>query len=116
MIEAKEEYADTPIDMINTTVLKIYELLEEVTKGDKCFRVNVDSYGLTRVDNGNGVGAMSGLGNAGNGGGSGGFGGAGGGNSGGTSQGGATGSYGGGTGVTSGRVSGSIDLGNWSYI
>ena len=75
MIEAKEEYADTPIDMINTTVLKIYELLEEVTKGDKCFRVNVDSYGLTRVDNGNGVGAMSGLGNAGAGGGAGGFGG-----------------------------------------
>ena len=57
--------------------LKIYELLEEVTKGDKCFRVNVDSYGLTRVDNGNGVGAMSGLGNAGSGGGAGGFGGAG---------------------------------------
>lgn len=116
MIEAKEEYENTPIDMINTTVLKIYELLEEVTKGDKCFRVNVDSYGLTRVDNGNGVGAMSGLGNAGAGGGAGGFGGAGGGNSGGTSQGGATGSYGGGTGVTSGRVSGSIDLGDWSHI
>lgn len=116
MIEAKEEYEDTPVDMINTTVLKIYELLEEVTKGDRCFRVNVDSYGLTRVDNGNGVGAMSGLGNAGSAAGSGGFGGAGGGNSGGTSQGGATGSYGGGTGITSGRVSGSIDLGDWSYI
>lgn len=51
MVEAKEENATTQIDMINTTVLKIYELLEDVTHGGGSLRVRVEGYGLTKAGN-----------------------------------------------------------------
>lgn len=62
MIEAKEEEEPNQIHMINNTVLKIYELLDDVTSGKSRFRVQVDGYGLTKAGgNGvqGGVGALS---------------------------------------------------------
>jgi hypothetical protein len=47
MIKAKEEEPANQVDVLNGTVLKIYELLDSVTKGDRTIRVRVDSYGLT---------------------------------------------------------------------
>jgi hypothetical protein len=47
MIKAKEEEPTNQIDTINTSVLKIYELLDDVAKGSKTLRVRVDNYGLT---------------------------------------------------------------------
>ena len=63
MIEAKEEAEATQIDFINTNVLKIYELLDEVTSGKRNFNVKVSGYGLTRTNYSNYlVGAQGGLG------------------------------------------------------
>lgn len=50
MIEAKEEAEATQIDFINANVLKIYELLDEVTTGKRNFTVKVANYGLTGLD------------------------------------------------------------------
>jgi DNA repair exonuclease SbcCD ATPase subunit len=47
MIEAKEEAEANQIDFINTNVLKIYELLDEVTSGKRSFSVKNIGYGLT---------------------------------------------------------------------
>lgn len=46
MVEAQEEASKTPVDEINTNVLKIYKLLEDVVSGKSNLRVRVDSYGL----------------------------------------------------------------------
>ena len=47
MIKAKEEEPANQVDMINSSVLKIYEILDDVAKGTKTLRVRVDNYGLT---------------------------------------------------------------------
>ena len=52
MIEAKEEEPDNQVDMLNTYVLKIYEILDQVASGSKSLRVRVDNYGLTGVNSG----------------------------------------------------------------
>lgn len=52
MIEAKEEEGASEIDVLNTTVLKIYELLDEVASGKSSFNVRVEGYGLTKAGNG----------------------------------------------------------------
>ena len=67
MIEAKEEAEATAIDYINTNVLKIYELLDEVTSGKRNFNVKVAGYGLTSLSGLNGAeasisGAQGGVG------------------------------------------------------
>ena len=49
MIEAKEEAEATQIDFINTNVLKIYELLDEVANGKRSLSVKVAGYGLTNL-------------------------------------------------------------------
>jgi hypothetical protein len=62
MIEAKEEAETNQIDTINTTVLKIYELLDGVTSGKSSFKVTVEGYGLTKAgSSGAGSGAMAGV-------------------------------------------------------
>ena len=63
MIEAKEEAEADEIDILNTTILKIYELLDDVAHGNSFFRVRVDDYGLTKASNGgNALGGVTGLG------------------------------------------------------
>jgi hypothetical protein len=47
MVEAMEEERAHQIDFINENVLKIYELLDEVTSGKRNFSVKVAGYGLT---------------------------------------------------------------------
>lgn len=112
MIKAKEEEPANQVDVLNGTVLKIYELLDSVTKGDRTIRVRVDSYGLTGTNHTNTSlnGSNSILGNGGNSATGGGFddGSASGNNGAGGSVGG--GSYGGAYGETSGS-SGSISSG-----
>lgn len=49
VIEAQENAEETQIDSINATVLKIYELLDEVASGKSSFNVKVEGYGLTRA-------------------------------------------------------------------
>lgn len=51
MIEAKEEAEATQFDIISMNVLKIYELLDEVTNGKRNFNVKVSGYGLTNLGN-----------------------------------------------------------------
>jgi hypothetical protein len=51
MVEAQENAEKNQVDEINATVLKIYQLLDDVVKGSSTLRVRVDSYGL--VDGGN---------------------------------------------------------------
>jgi hypothetical protein len=47
MIEAKEEAETNQVDVLNTYVLKIYEMLDEVASGKRSFNVKVANYGLT---------------------------------------------------------------------
>jgi len=47
MIKAKEEEPTNQVDMLNSSVVKIYEILDDVAKGTKTLRVRVDNYGLT---------------------------------------------------------------------
>lgn len=62
VIEAQENAEATQIDTINTTVLKIYELLDDVAHGNSYFRVKVESYGLTRAgSSSNAIGGVSAL-------------------------------------------------------
>ena len=62
MIEAKEEEENNQIDSINTTVLKIYELLDDVANGKSSLKVKVEGYGLTRAgSSGAGSAAMGGV-------------------------------------------------------
>ena len=49
VIEAKEEAGATQIDFINTNVLKIYELLDDVASGKRSLNVKVAGYGLTNL-------------------------------------------------------------------
>ena len=87
MIEAKESEEANQIDILNTTALKIYELLDDVANGDKSLRVKVDTYGLTKIASGSG--ALAGISGA------------------------STNGVDNGYGVNSGVVSGSVDLGGW---
>ena len=52
MIEAKEEAEATVYDMINTNVLKIYELLDAVANGKRSLNVKMEGYGLTSLGGG----------------------------------------------------------------
>lgn len=64
MIEAKEEEEANQVNILNTTVLKIYELLDDVAHGNGCFKVKVEGYGLTKassLSNMAGVDALAGI-------------------------------------------------------
>ena len=105
MVEAQEDAEATQIDSINTTVLKIYELLDDVAHGNSYFRVKVEGYGLTKAGSSSGslggVGALDNLTTSSNystsGSGSG---------SGSLSRG----------GVNSGVIGGSINFGGWTTV
>ena len=99
MIEAKEEEEANKVDVLNQTVLQIYEILNDVANGDKSFKVKVEGYGLTKAGssstgalggvNGAGAAGGNGISNAGN---------------------------GGGGSANGGGVGGSLDLGGWTTI
>ena len=63
MIKAKEEEPANQVDVLNNTVIKIYELLDGVAKGSKTLRVRVDNYGLIGSGNNDSNTALSGSGN-----------------------------------------------------
>ena len=60
MIEAKEEAEANEFTILNNTVIKIYELLDDVAKGDLSLRVRVDDYGLTRGGSSSSSGSQGG--------------------------------------------------------
>lgn len=62
MVEAQEESEANQVDVINTTLLKIYELLDDVAHGSGSFSVKVEGYGLTKASSG-AQGGVSALGN-----------------------------------------------------
>jgi hypothetical protein len=63
MIEAKAEEEANQIDFINTNVLKIYELLDEVANGKRSLNVKVTGYGLTNLGSNTSLsGAQGGVG------------------------------------------------------
>lgn len=95
MIEAKEEAEANQVDVLNTTVIKIYELLDDVAHGNGSFTVKVEGYGLTKSSSGGAIAGVDGL------------------NSGGgaSSTGGAGSVLGS---INSSNVSGSVDLGGWT--
>jgi hypothetical protein len=106
MVEAKEEEEQNQVNILNTTVLKIYELLDDVAHGGSYLKVRVDNYGLTKAGNSSsslgGVGALDSLGSS----------------SGSSAAVGLGGSAGGSNiadgGVNSGGIGGSIDFGGWT--
>lgn len=104
MIEAKEETEANQVDMLNSTVLKIYELLYDVAQGNSSLRVRVDSYGLTKVGSSSAMGGLDGALS----------------NSTSTSGGGSLGSSGAGISysesgsVSSGGARGGVDFGGWT--
>lgn len=108
MIEAKEEEETNQVDVLNETVIKIYELLDEVASGKSTFTVKVEGYGLTKTSSKQN-GAMAGLdaianagsGTSGNSGSSGGGGGS-------TAGGGGSGS-----GLVGQGAGGTMDFGGW---
>lgn len=143
MIEAKEEEPENQVDVLNSTVLKIYELLDNVASGSQTLRVRVDNYGLTGLANNNSSNSLSnnlnstssgagvaGLGSDGSGGAggsvaggsassssSGNYSGSGGGSSfGGSGSGSGSGSSSGGSGGFGSSGPGSISLGGWTTI
>jgi hypothetical protein len=93
MIEAKEEEEANQVDILNQTVIKIYELLDEVASGKSSFNVKVEGYGLTKAGGsgamGGVAGVLSGSGNSGS---------------------------GGGSPTNSTSVSGSVDFGGWTTL
>ena len=101
MVEAKEEEEDNQVTVLNTTVIKIYELLDDVVHGNETFKVKVEGYGLTKAGSASNAlgGVNSLLDNAGTG---------------------ANVSYSGsgGTGGTGGvnSISGSVDFGGWTAM
>jgi hypothetical protein len=108
MVEAQESEEANQVDMINATLLKIYELLDDVAHGNGYFRVKVENYGLTRAGSTSaqgGVGALGALSDSGSS-----LTGSG------TAIGGGSGSSGNlsGGGVNSGGINGSIDFGGWT--
>jgi hypothetical protein len=60
MIEAKEEAEANQVDVLNNTVIKIYELLDDVAHGSGSLKVRVEGYGLTKGGSGN-IGGVSAL-------------------------------------------------------
>ena len=48
MVKAQEESEETPVQFINQTVLKIYELLDDVANGNNSFKVRLADFGLTK--------------------------------------------------------------------
>ena len=62
MVEAQEAEEANEINTLNMTVLKIYELLDDVAHGNGCFRVKVDNYGLTKAGSTSAQGGASALG------------------------------------------------------
>lgn len=102
MIEAKEEEEANQVNVLNSTVLQIFELLNDVAQGKSSFRVKVESYGLTKASTSGSTGGMHALSGATGGAGAGG--------------GGATGGSGGGGagGITNSEsVPGNLNLGGW---
>ena len=64
LIEAQEEAGTNQVDMLNTYVLKMYEILDAVSSGEKSFTVKVAGYGLTGTSLNNGSqGGVNGLAN-----------------------------------------------------
>jgi hypothetical protein len=62
MIEAQEEGEANQINVINQTVVKIYEILDDVATGKSAFSVKVEGYGLTKAGGSNGSSnAISGI-------------------------------------------------------
>lgn len=61
MIEAQEEEEANDLDVLNATVLKIYELLDDVAHGSGYFRVKVDNYGLTKGSSSSSQGGVAGV-------------------------------------------------------
>ena len=100
MIEAKEEEEANKVDVLNQTVLQIYEILNDVANGDKSFKVKVEGYGLTKAGS-SGTGALGGVNGAGAAGGGSGISNAG---------------NGGGGSANGGGLGGSLDLGGWTTI
>ena len=100
MIEAKEEEEANKVDVLNQTVLQIYEILNDVANGDKSFKVKVEGYGLTKAGSSS-TGALGGVNGAGAAGGGSGISNAG---------------NGGGGSANGGGVGGSLDLGGWTTI
>ena len=65
MIEAKEEAEANQVDVLNETVIKIYELLDDVANGGGSFKVKVEGYGLTKAGGGGAsLGGLSAAANA----------------------------------------------------
>jgi hypothetical protein len=106
MIEAKEEEEANKVDILNTTVVQIYELLNDVVQGNSTFRVKVEGYGLTNAGGAGGAqGGIRALNN-----------GIGAGSSGaGVSGGASSGSLTSGS-SNSSSVSGSVDFGSWTTL
>jgi hypothetical protein len=90
MIEAKEEEEANQVNVLNETVIKIYELLDDVASGKSCFKVKIEGYGLTKAgsSSGSALGGASGAGSLG-------------------------GSSGSGVSNSSG-LGGNVDIGNWT--
>jgi hypothetical protein len=65
MIKAKEEEPSNQVDILNNTVIKIYELLDDVATGSKTLRVRIDNYGLTGLPNSSSQSNTAGLGSTG---------------------------------------------------
>lgn len=86
MIEAQEEAEGNQIDILNQTVVKIYELLDDVSSGKSTFHVKVEGYGLTKAGGGS------------------------------SANGGVQGLSGGSSLNNSGNVSGSVDFGGWTTV
>lgn len=63
MIEAKEEEEANKVDILNSAVIKIYELLDDVAHGSGSLKVKIDGYGLTSAGRGasGAQGGVSGL-------------------------------------------------------
>ena len=61
MIEAKEEEEANQVNVLNETVLKIYELLDDVAHGGGCFNVKVEGYGLTKAGSSSSLGGIGAL-------------------------------------------------------
>lgn len=128
MIEAKEEEPANQVDMLNTYVLKIYELLNDVAQGNKSLSVKMAGYGLIGGSSSGAQGGVGGLSNnasssSSNGGGNGtSFGGSyvsgstsgGYGSTGGSSSA-SSGAIGGGS-VAGSTTSGGVDLGGWTMM
>lgn len=102
MVEAQEEEEANQINVLNATVLKIYELLDDVAHGNSYFRVKVDNYGLTRTGGSSAQGGVNALGNL-----------SGGSEGTGSSSSGSSLSSGG---VNYGGINGSIDLSGWTTV